>query len=55
MLLIRHSLRFTADLALFVLRSGRWWLPVLVVAFLVAAVAMSTTQAVLPVVAYTLF
>ncbi len=46
--------RFVADLGAYTVRSGRWWVP-LVVVLLLAAAVMSTAQVVVPVATYTLF
>jgi hypothetical protein len=54
-LVLRHAWRFAADLGTFVVRSGRWWIALLIVVLVVAVVLSATAKAVVPVVTYTLF
>lgn len=43
------------DLGLYAWRSGRWWVPALVVAFALVVVLAVTAKVVVPVAVYTLF
>ncbi|QXC62426.1 hypothetical protein KSP35_06390 [Aquihabitans sp. G128] len=55
MLAIRHAGRFLVDLGAFAVRSGRWWIPVLILVLVVATALSSTAHVAVPVVTYTLF
>lgn len=55
MLRVRHILRLTRDIGRFALLNRAWWfVPMMAVLFLIA-LAVTTTQAVVPVAVYTLF
>lgn len=55
MLRVRHLFRLTRDVARFAAVNRMWWfVPVMAVLFLIA-LAVTTTQAVVPVAVYTLF
>jgi len=55
MTLLRAVVRFTADLAAFAFRSGRWWLAALVLGSIVLVALASASKAVLPTFVYTVF
>lgn len=55
MLLARHLLRFLADLSLFTVRSGRWWISLIIVVLIVATAFSLTVKTAVPIVTYTLF
>jgi len=55
MLVVRHAGRFIADLWLLTIRSGRWWVALLVLVLVIAAAVSTTSQVVVPVLTYTLF
>lgn len=55
MLALRHAGRFAVDLLLFGIRSGRWWVLLLVGILVGMAAALTSAQVVVPVVTYTLF
>ncbi len=52
---VRAAARTVTDLGLYGWRTGRWWLPVLVVLLAVTAAVVGTVQTVVPTVVYTLF
>jgi len=54
-LAIRHVVRAAVDLVLYAVRSGRLWLPPLIVLLAVATVAMVAVKTVLPTAIYVLF
>lgn len=55
MIVLRHLSRFTLDLALYALRTGRWWMPLVTVLLVVVAVVVAATKVVVPTAVYTLF
>ncbi len=52
---VRHGARLGRDLVVYGVRSGRWWVPVLVVVFAIAAVLALTAQTVVAPTLYVLF
>ncbi len=52
---IRAAARTMGDLGVYGWRTGRWWLPVLVVLLAVTAAVVGVVQAAVPTVVYTLF
>ncbi|WP_426574215.1 DUF5989 family protein [Aquihabitans sp. McL0605] len=54
-LVVRHAGRFVTDLWLHAARSGRWWVPVVIVMIMVATVVAATAKVVVPTAMYTLF
>lgn len=55
MLRLRYGALAVRDLAMYVVRTGRWWLPVLVITLAVTAVLVTAAKVVVPTVVYTLF
>ncbi len=55
MLLVRHGMRLAKQLGLFGARSGLWWVPVMVPLLAIAAVAIATAKAAVPVALYVFF
>lgn len=55
MILLRHSLQLAGNLLLAGVRTGRWWMPVLVPLLAVAAVVITTAKVVVPTVVYVFF
>ncbi len=55
MLKLRFTGRAVADLARYAVRTGHWWMPLLVVVLTVATIAAAVTQTVVPTAVYTLF
>lgn len=51
---LRHGGRLLLNLVLFGARSGRWWVPVVVVCLVVASILVLTVKTVVPVTVYTL-
>lgn len=51
----RSAARMVIDLAQYSLRTGRWWLPAILVVLAVAAVTAAAIQAVVPTLVYALF
>jgi hypothetical protein len=51
---LRHLGRSVAGLVLYGSRSGRWWMPLLVVVLVVASILIATVKTVVPVTVYTL-
>jgi hypothetical protein len=54
-LAVRHAASLLRDLCLYAIRSGRWWVPLVIVVLVVASVLVATAKAVVPVATYTLF
>ena len=54
-MLLRWSLRGLRDLGTYAVRSGRWWMPALVVVLAVVTVVVAVAKVVVPTVVYTLF
>ena len=52
---LRHALRHGGVLAIYVYRSGRWWLPLALLVWLVTAALVGTVHVVVPTSVYTLF
>jgi hypothetical protein len=52
---LRHAGRLLGDLGLYGFRSGRWWIPLVVVTLVVASVLVFTAKTAVPVAVYTLF
>ncbi len=55
MILCRHLLRAVGDLGLYAVRSGRWWVPAVVVVLGIAGLIAVTVKVVVPTAVYTLF
>lgn len=55
MMRLRWAGRLGADLFTYTFRSGRWWLPLLVVSLAVAATVVTVAKVVVPTIVYTLF
>lgn len=55
MLALRHAGRTAVDLVLYAVRSGRWWMPVLLIVIIVASLVAATAKVVVPTAMYTLF
>ena len=55
MLLVRHVALTIRDLVMYVLRTGKWWLPVLIVVLAITATVVTVAKVVVPTVVYTLF
>lgn len=55
MILARNVMLLLGDLVRYAGRSGRWWLPVVVLCLSVAAVIAVTAKAVVPTAVYVLF
>ena len=55
MLLARHAAAAVRDLAMYVERTGKWWLPVLVISLAVTATVVTAGKVIVPTVIYTLF
>lgn len=51
----RQASRFTVDLVRYVLRTGHWWFPVVVVALGVGAFVATTVKVAVPTAVYVLF
>jgi hypothetical protein len=54
-LLTRHAFRFAADLCAYGGRTGRWWLPVVLVVLVGVTMFLSAAKTAVPVAVYTLF
>lgn len=52
---VRACVRLASDLVLYAIRSGRWWMPIVMLVLIVGAAAATTATAVLPTAMYTLF
>jgi len=52
---LRHALGLGRELATYTMRSGRWWVPVVLVVLSAATIVAVTTKAVVPVAVYALF
>lgn len=52
---LRHLPRLGHEIAAYVLRSGRWWTPVLILLLALAIGAAATASSVVPVSVYVLF
>lgn len=52
---IRHASRLCLELATYSVRSGRWWVPAIILVLSVATVVAVTTKAAVPVAVYVLF
>lgn len=52
---LRHGLRAVWTLAVYVARTGRWWMPLLIVALAGATAVVTVAKVVVPTVVYTLF
>lgn len=55
MLRLRHTFRLSRDIGRFALINRTWWFIPMMVLLLLVALAITTTQAVVPVAVYTLF
>ncbi|MFN8016892.1 MAG: DUF5989 family protein [Acidimicrobiales bacterium] len=55
MLVIRHIGRAVRDLAAYVVRTGRWWMPLLLILLAITSVVVTAAKVVVPTVVYTLF
>lgn len=51
----RHVVRLGSDLGLYAVRSGRWWVPCVIVLLIVVSVVVATAKVIVPTVVYTLF
>jgi hypothetical protein len=55
MLVVRHVARMGAQLVRYGVRSGRWWMPLMVPVLAAAAVAVVAAKTVVPTVVYVFF
>ncbi|MCU1498068.1 MAG: hypothetical protein JWM47_2021 [Acidimicrobiales bacterium] len=55
MLVLRHLGLAVRELVVYVLHTGKWWLPVLIVVLAVTATVVTAAKVVVPTVVYTLF
>ena len=55
MLIARHIGLALRDLVMYVVRTGKWWLPVLIVVLAITATVVTVAKVVVPTVVYTLF
>lgn len=55
MIWLKHAIRLVRDLAMGTLDSGQWWMPLVVVVLMVAALIAVTTKTALPTTVYVLF
>lgn len=55
MIFVRHLGLLACALALYTVRSGRWWVPALVLVWGLAALFVMTAKVVVPTAVYTLF
>ena len=54
-LALRHGCRMVAAMTGYGVRSGRWWLPAMVVLLTIVAVAVATAKVVAPTAVYMVF
>ena len=54
-LVLRFAARAAADLGRYAARTGRWWLPLVVVVLMVGSIVVLMTKVAVPAVVYTLF
>ena len=54
-MLLRHAAILLADIVLHAARSGRWWLPVVIIVLAVATIVAVTAKVVVPTTVYVLF
>lgn len=54
-LVLRHVARNGRDLLSYALRTGRWWLPAVVLTLALAAIAAATAKVVVPTATYAFF
>ena len=54
-LLARHLALALRDFAMYVVRTGKWWLPLLAVILALTATIVTAAKVVVPTVVYTLF
>ena len=54
-MLLRHLVAMAGNVGRQALRSGNWWLPIVIVLLAVAAVAAATAKVVVPTTVYVLF
>lgn len=52
---VGHTRRLVGDLGVYALRTGRWWMPVVVLLLVVTALVVVTAKVVVPTAVYTLF
>ena len=55
MLRIRYFFRTLSDLGFYTVRTGRWWVPLLMILLAVTATLVTAAKVVVPTVVYTLF
>ena len=55
MMLARHVLLFFGDLIRSAIRSGNWWIPVVIIILAVSALIVATAKVVVPTTVYVLF
>lgn len=52
---VSHAGRLVGDLTVYATRSGRWWVPAVILVLVLAAFVVAAAQVVVPTVIYTLF
>ncbi|MCU1499185.1 MAG: hypothetical protein JWM47_3138 [Acidimicrobiales bacterium] len=55
MIALRHAGLAVRDLVLYVVHTGKWWFPLLIVLLAVTATVVTAAKVVVPTVVYTLF